>query len=117
VVRRPLPVLLVIAAGLITVATPVAALTLSPGDARELPASSESRQVYDLSVAHFPGRSAPRRCVILLRPIEQHRGAGGEARGILPPTNIMPPPPPPRKATRPAAGKPYADSSHNIPFA
>jgi RND superfamily putative drug exporter len=58
VVRRPLPVLLVITAGLITVAAPVAALTLSPGDARELPASSESRQVYDLSVAHFPGQSA-----------------------------------------------------------
>jgi len=58
VVRRPLPVLLVITAGLITVATPVAALTLSPGDARELPASSQARQVYDLSVAHFPGRSA-----------------------------------------------------------
>ncbi|WP_194915558.1 MMPL family transporter [Catenulispora rubra] len=58
VVRRPLPVLIVIAAGLVTIATPVTALTLTPGDARELPASSESRQVYDLSVAHFPGRSA-----------------------------------------------------------
>ncbi|MEY9927914.1 RND superfamily putative drug exporter [Catenulispora sp. GP43] len=58
VARRPLPVLLVIAAGLVTVATPVLSLTLSPGDARELPASSEARQVYDLSVAHFPGQSA-----------------------------------------------------------
>ena len=58
VVRRPVPVLIVIAAGLITVAAPVSALTLTPGDARELPASSESRQVYDLAVAHFPGQSS-----------------------------------------------------------
>ncbi|MBS2538661.1 MMPL family transporter, partial [Catenulispora sp. NF23] len=57
VVRRPLPVLLAIVAGLVTVATPVMAMTLSPGDARELPAGSESRQAYDLSVAHFPGQS------------------------------------------------------------
>lgn len=57
VVRRPLPVLLVIAGGLVTVATPALAMSLSPGDVRELPASSEARQVYDLSVAHFPGRS------------------------------------------------------------
>ena len=66
VVRRPLPVLLVIAAGLVTVATPVLALTLSPGDARELPASSEARQVYDLSVAHFPGRSAANPLYVLV---------------------------------------------------
>jgi RND superfamily putative drug exporter len=58
VVRRPLPVLLVIGAALVTVAAPVAAMTLTPGDARELPASSEARQVYDLGVAHFPGRGA-----------------------------------------------------------
>ena len=58
VVRRPLPVLLVIAGALVTVATPVLAMTLTPGDARELPAGSEVRQVYDLSVAHFPGHSA-----------------------------------------------------------
>ena len=58
VARRPLPVLLVIVAGLVTVAAPVTALSLSPGDARELPASSEPRQVYDLTVAHFPGQSA-----------------------------------------------------------
>jgi RND superfamily putative drug exporter len=57
VVRRPLPVLLVIGLGLLTVATPALAMTLSPGDERELPASSESRQVYDLTLAHFPGRS------------------------------------------------------------
>ena len=58
VVRRPLPMLLVVAAGLIVIATPVTALALSPGDARELPAGSEPRQAYDLSVAHFPGQSA-----------------------------------------------------------
>jgi RND superfamily putative drug exporter len=58
VVRRPVPVLLAIGTGLLTVAAPVLAMTLSPGDARELPASSEARQVYDLTEAHFPGHSA-----------------------------------------------------------
>ena len=57
VVRRPLPVLLVIGAALVTVALPVRGLSMSSGDARELPASSEARQVYDLSLAHFPGHS------------------------------------------------------------
>jgi len=57
VVRRPLPVLLVIGAGLLAVAAPAATMALSSGDARELPASSESRQVYDLALAHFPGHS------------------------------------------------------------
>ncbi|ACU69887.1 integral membrane protein [Catenulispora acidiphila DSM 44928] len=66
VARRPLPVLVVIAAGLVTVAAPVLSLTLSPGDARELPASSEARQVYDLSVAHFPGQSAANPLYVLV---------------------------------------------------
>ncbi|NUR57547.1 MAG: MMPL family transporter [Catenulispora sp.] len=57
VVRRPVPVLLVIGTVLAVVALPARALSLSPGDARELPAGSEPRQVYDLALAHFPGHS------------------------------------------------------------
>ncbi|NUP49900.1 MAG: MMPL family transporter, partial [Catenulispora sp.] len=57
VVRRPVPVLLVVGAALVTAAVPARALSLSPGDARELSASSEARQVYDLGLAHFPGHS------------------------------------------------------------
>jgi RND superfamily putative drug exporter len=57
VVRRPVPVLLVIGAALAVAALPARALSLSPGDARELPTSSEPRQVYDLALAHFPGHS------------------------------------------------------------
>ncbi|GAA1962692.1 MMPL family transporter [Catenulispora subtropica] len=57
VVRRPVPVLLVIGAALVTAAVPVKGMALTPGDARELPATSEARQVYDLALAHFPGHS------------------------------------------------------------
>ncbi|NUR24698.1 MAG: MMPL family transporter, partial [Catenulispora sp.] len=57
VVRYPLPVLLVIGAGLLAVAAPASTMALSSGDARGLPSDSEVRQVYDLSLAHFPGHS------------------------------------------------------------
>lgn len=72
VVRRPVPVLLVVGAALVTAAVPARALSLSPGDARELPASSEARQVYDLGLAHFPGHSNADHVTVLVQ--------GGAAR-------------------------------------
>jgi len=57
VVRRPVPVLLLVTAILAIAAIPAFALSMTSGDARELPTSSEVRQVYDLALAHFPGRS------------------------------------------------------------
>ncbi|MDI2127768.1 MMPL family transporter [Yinghuangia seranimata] len=45
--RRPLPVLLLVAVGLTVLAAPAAGLRLSGGDARSLPASSPSRQVFE----------------------------------------------------------------------
>lgn len=45
--RRPVVVLTLLAAALAILAAPAAGLRLSGGDARSLPASSESRQVYE----------------------------------------------------------------------
>jgi RND superfamily putative drug exporter len=57
VVRRPVPVLLLVAAALAVAASPAFGLSLTYGDARELSKSSEARQVYDLALTHFPGHS------------------------------------------------------------
>ncbi|MFI0479164.1 MMPL family transporter [Actinomadura sp. 9N215] len=51
--RRPLAVMLVLAAGLLVIASPAAELHLSNGDARSLPAGAPSRQLFDEAVRHF----------------------------------------------------------------
>jgi RND superfamily putative drug exporter len=57
--RRPLVTIAVTAAGMVTLALPVLDLGLSQGDARMLPTSTNTRQLYDAMAAHFPERNGP----------------------------------------------------------
>jgi RND superfamily putative drug exporter len=66
VVRRPIPALLGVTGVLLIAAAPAAGLAWTSGDARELPKTSEGRQVYELSLAHFPGHSEADPVTVLL---------------------------------------------------
>jgi putative drug exporter of the RND superfamily len=57
--RRPGLTLVVTAAGLAVLAIPALDLTLSPGDPRLLPTSSQTRQLYEAQAVHFPEENDP----------------------------------------------------------
>jgi RND superfamily putative drug exporter len=58
--RRPGPVALAVAAGLLVLALPFAGVNLASSDARALPAGSDVRQAYDVYERDFAaGRAAP----------------------------------------------------------
>jgi putative drug exporter of the RND superfamily len=57
--RRPLLTLLAAAAVVVLLALPVLDLRLAQVDARLLPGATQTRQVYDATVAHFPHLARP----------------------------------------------------------
>jgi RND superfamily putative drug exporter len=58
--RRPGPVAVAVAAGLLVLASPFAGVNLASSDARALPAASDVRQAYDVFERDFAaGRAAP----------------------------------------------------------
>ncbi|MCX4987381.1 MULTISPECIES: MMPL family transporter [unclassified Streptomyces] len=52
--RRPVVVLVALVPALIVLALPAVGMKISIGDAKQLPASTEARQLYDTLGAHFP---------------------------------------------------------------
>ncbi|MET9897447.1 MMPL family transporter [Streptomyces sp. NPDC006446] len=52
--RRPVVVLAALVPALIVLALPAVGMRISIGDAKQLPASTEARQLYDTLGAHFP---------------------------------------------------------------
>jgi RND superfamily putative drug exporter len=52
--RRPVLVALGATAAMAVIALPVVDMRLSQGDARLLPAGTQTRQLHDLMVTHFP---------------------------------------------------------------
>jgi putative drug exporter of the RND superfamily len=57
--RRPVLTLVATVGVLVTLAIPVLDLRLSNGDPRLLPTSTQTRQLWDASVIHFPARTGP----------------------------------------------------------
>jgi RND superfamily putative drug exporter len=57
--RRPVLTLVVTAGAMLLLAAPVLGLRISDGDARMLPASTETRQMWDQLATHFPDRAGP----------------------------------------------------------
>lgn len=54
VARRPVPTILVAAGAMLVLALPVLDLRLHPGDARLLPPTTQTRQLYEALVTHYP---------------------------------------------------------------
>ncbi|MBE1489895.1 MMPL family transporter [Plantactinospora soyae] len=63
--RRPVLTLVATVGVLATLAIPVLDLRLSPGDARLLPTSTETRRMWDASTVHFPEHTAPNDIVVV----------------------------------------------------
>jgi RND superfamily putative drug exporter len=63
--RRPALTLVVTAAGLAVLALPALDLRLSAGDPRLLPASSQTRALYEAQAVHFPDQNDPDPYVVL----------------------------------------------------
>jgi RND superfamily putative drug exporter len=57
--RRPLVTLVVTSGAMLLLAAPVVGLRISDGDARMLPASTQTRQMWDQLTTHFPGQAGP----------------------------------------------------------
>ncbi|MFI5660854.1 MMPL family transporter [Streptomyces sp. NPDC051684] len=66
--RRPVAVTTVSVLALLTLALPVANLRIDIGDARQLPASTEARQLYDTVQAHYPAGVGVDPIVVVARP-------------------------------------------------
>ncbi|WP_028799004.1 MMPL family transporter [Streptomyces sp. 142MFCol3.1] len=66
--RRPLAVLAVLVPALLVVALPAAGMRIGIGDARQLPAGTEARQMYDTLEAHFPPGTGVSPVTVLVRP-------------------------------------------------
>ncbi|MFD7291997.1 MMPL family transporter [Streptomyces sp. NPDC059897] len=66
--RRPIAVTTVSVLALLTLALPVANLRIDIGDARQLPASTEARQLYDTVNAHYPAGVGVDPIVVVARP-------------------------------------------------
>ncbi|MHB9854871.1 MMPL family transporter [Streptomyces krungchingensis] len=66
--RRPLAVLAVLVPALLVVALPAAGMRIGIGDARQLPADTEARQMYDTLEAHFPPGTGVSPVTVLVRP-------------------------------------------------
>jgi RND superfamily putative drug exporter len=57
--RRPVVTLVVTTGAMLLLAAPVLRLRISDGDARMLPASTQTRQMWDQLTTHFPGQAGP----------------------------------------------------------
>ncbi|MFJ5780101.1 MMPL family transporter [Streptomyces sp. NPDC093094] len=66
--RRRVAVLAVVVPALLVLALPVTGMRIAVGDATQLPASSEARQLYDTVGAHFPPGSGVDPVTVVLRP-------------------------------------------------
>jgi RND superfamily putative drug exporter len=63
--RRPVLTLVATGAAMLALAAPVLGLRLSQGDARMLPTSTQTRQLWDALGTHFPERTGPDDIVVL----------------------------------------------------
>nr|WSY50244.1 MMPL family transporter [Streptomyces sp. NBC_00886] len=66
--RRRIAVLAVVVPALLVLALPVAGLKIGIGDARQLPKSTEARQLYDTVDAHFPAGTGVSPVTVVLEP-------------------------------------------------
>lgn len=81
--RRPVVVLVVLVAALGVAAAPAAGLRLSGGDARSLPESSESRQVYERIRDGFGAQYVADPVTVLVRPAGASADAAAGFRAAL----------------------------------
>lgn len=66
--RRRVAVLATVVPVLLVLALPVTGMTINLGDARQLPSSTEARQLYDAVDAHFPAGTGVTPITVVLRP-------------------------------------------------
>ncbi|WP_406334637.1 MMPL family transporter [Streptomyces sp. NBC_00203] len=66
--RRPAVVLATLVPALLVLALPVAGMKISIGDAKQLPSSTEARQLYDTVDAHFPPGTGVSPVTVVVRP-------------------------------------------------
>ncbi|MEU2895835.1 MMPL family transporter [Streptomyces sp. NPDC001273] len=67
-VRRKVAVLAVVVPALLVLAVPVAGMSIAVGDARQLPADTEARQLYDTVAGHFPPGTGVSPVTVVVRP-------------------------------------------------
>ncbi|MFE1009998.1 MMPL family transporter [Streptomyces sp. NPDC058794] len=73
--RRRVAVLAVAVPALLVLALPVTGMRINIGDARQLPGSTEARQLYDAVEAHFPPGTGVSPVTVVLRPGTDHATA------------------------------------------
>ncbi|WP_165983895.1 MMPL family transporter [Streptomyces sp. YIM 98790] len=66
--RRPLAVVVTVVAGLAVLTVPAAGAVIELGDARQLPAGTEARQLYDALHEHYPEGTGVRPVEVLAGP-------------------------------------------------
>ncbi|MFJ6658147.1 MMPL family transporter [Streptomyces sp. NPDC091377] len=66
--RRRVAVLAVVVPALLVLALPVAGMRINTGDANQLPASSEARQLFDTVDAHFPAGTGVAPVTVVMKP-------------------------------------------------
>lgn len=66
--RRRIAVLATVVPALLLLALPVTGMRIAIGDARQLPADTEARQLYDTVDAHFPKGTGVSPVVVVLKP-------------------------------------------------
>ncbi|MGV9452073.1 MMPL family transporter [Streptomyces sp. NPDC003635] len=66
--RRRVAVVATVVPVLLVMALPVAGMTINLGDARQLPTSTEARQLYDTVEAHFPPGTGVSPITVVVRP-------------------------------------------------
>ncbi|MFJ6386034.1 MMPL family transporter [Streptomyces sp. NPDC091972] len=81
--RRRVAVLVTVVPVLLVLALPVTGLRIAIGDARQLPASTEARQLYDTVDAHFPKGTGVSPVVVLLGP-GTDRATADRVRALVP---------------------------------
>jgi uncharacterized membrane protein YdfJ with MMPL/SSD domain len=82
VMRRPLPVAVVAAGLLIVLGLPFSQIKFTSIDATDLPASFSSRQVYEQTLAGFPGTAGTTVLVVVEAPSTQAAGVAQYAAGL-----------------------------------
>ncbi|WP_330308803.1 MULTISPECIES: MMPL family transporter [unclassified Streptomyces] len=66
--HRPVVVLATLVPALLVLALPVAGMRISIGDAKQLPSTTEARQLYDTVDAHFPPGTGVSPVTVVVRP-------------------------------------------------
>ncbi|MDQ0765305.1 MMPL family transporter [Streptomyces canus] len=66
--RRRIAVLVTVVPALLLLALPVTGMRIAIGDARQLPAGTEARQLYDTVDAHFPKGTGVSPVIVVLKP-------------------------------------------------